>query len=90
MSPNDLKSRIMLINIDLRWDGGRRVVVGAVGRFHLSPSQYPYAEVKGLRIPYDELDWNDLRNQLYEQLSRTLATPRTIIGYWSEATRGIG
>ena len=30
MGPNDLKSRIMLINIDLRWDGGRRVVVGAV------------------------------------------------------------
>ena len=73
MSPNDLQSRIMLINIDLRWDGGRRVVVGAVGRFHLPPSQYPYAEVKGLRITYDELDWNDLRNQLYEQLSRTSA-----------------
>ena len=62
----------MLFNIDLRWDGSRRVV-GAVGRFHLSPSQYPYAEVKGLRIPYDELDWNDLRNQLYEQLSKSLA-----------------
>ena len=55
-----------LINIDLRRDG--EFVVGAVGRFHRSPSQYFVAEVKGLRVPYDELDWNDLRNQLYEQL----------------------
>ena len=70
---NDLKSRIMLVNIDLRWDGGRRIVVGAKGRFHLSPFQYPYAEIEGLSIPYDELDWNDLQNQLYQQLSRTLA-----------------
>ena len=54
-----------LINIDLRWDGG--FVVGAVGRFHRSASQYFPAEIEGLRIPYDELDWNDLRNQLYER-----------------------
>ena len=31
------------------------------------------SSLRGLRIPYDELDWNDLRNQLYEQLSGTLA-----------------
>ena len=71
MSLNDLKSRIMLVKIELRWDGGRRIVVGATGQFH--SSQYPYAEIEGLSIPYDELDWNDLQNQLYQQLSRTLA-----------------
>ena len=54
-----------LINIELRWDG--EFVVGAKGRFHRAPP----AEVEGLRIPYDELDWNDLRNQLYEHLSKT-------------------
>ena len=61
-----------LINIDLRWNGG--YVVGAVGRFHGAPS----AAVEGLLIPYDELDWNDLRNQLMKKRSilRTSAQVR--------------
>ena len=86
MSPNDLKSRVMLININLRWDGGRGVVVGAVGRFHLSPSQYPYAEVRGLRIPYGELDWNDLSQSTVRAVVQNLGR-RLGRGYWSA---GIG
>ena len=54
--PRDMNPK--LIKIDLRWDGG--FVVGAVGRFHGAPS----AEVEGLRIPFDELDWTTLANQL--------------------------
>ena len=47
MSPNDLQSRIMLINIDLRWDGGRKVVVGA----RMVTARVPLAVVGGTSLP---------------------------------------
>ena len=60
-----------LINIDLRWDSSRQVVVGATGRFHRSPSHYKGVSVSGLSIPFDEqLDWNVLRDELYAEAQR--------------------
>ena len=61
MADREDQQQDKLINIDLRWDSSRQVVVGATGRFHRSPSHSKGVSVSGLSIPFDEqLDWNVL------------------------------
>ena len=67
----DQQQQYRLINIDLRWDSSRQVVIGATGKFHRSPSDYKGVDVSGLSIPFDEqLDWNILRDELYAEARR--------------------
>ena len=55
-----------LIRIDLDWDSKTQLVTKAKRLFHQSPSRYKYSFVDVPRVPFDDLDWNDLRDRLEE------------------------